>query len=106
MTDEARFQGLRITPGRAAELGTGAREQPSAHAGDSEFVRQLVERAQRLEQQLAQLREEQARIERAIARLEPLDAHYRAIIDAERAIAGDEIDPGEPPPQRAWPWQR
>jgi hypothetical protein len=83
-----------------------ADESADVAASDSGFVRQLVERARQLDEQLARLLEEQERIARAIARLKPLREQYDAIIDAERAVANEGLALGDAAPAQEWPWQR
>ena len=117
MKENAGIEGLRITPGGSDAPGgdsgpdeavpAGDRQAIAASDDDAPFLARLVERAQRLEAQLAAMKQEQERIARAIALLEPLRDQYARIIGAEREVAreGIELD-GPDAPDRAWPWQR
>lgn len=56
------------------------------------FLSQLEQRTQQVKITLANLEAEKARIESQIAQLQPLIPHYDALLEAERAIAGAQID--------------
>ena len=55
------------------------------------FLTQLEQRTQQVKITLANLEAEKTRIEGLIAQLQPLVPHYDALVDAERAISGANI---------------